>query len=132
MWTDQRDLAYCAGLFEGEGNIQFFKQQNKLKDGSYGRSFRSLQLKIEMTDKEPLIRFGESLAIGKVSGPYIKPDNRKSTYTFSVTKFEHVQYVISSIWYWLSPRRKEQISKALKSYLSHEMIRRPYRRESNR
>jgi hypothetical protein len=132
MWTSQRDLAYCAGLFEGEGNIHFTTVINTLKDGSKGSSNRHLSLTIQMTDLYPLASFEEMLDIGVITGPHKKRGNRKDVYQFRVTGFENTQYVISSIWKWLSPRRKEQAADALSRYTAHKLVRRPYTRGSNR
>jgi hypothetical protein len=126
MWTRQRDLAYCAGLFEGEGNIHFSTQSRVLRDGSRGRPCRNLSLTIQMTDLYPLASFEEMLDIGVITGPQKKAGNRKDVYQFRVSGFEDVQYIIASIWQWLSPRRKEQAADALSKFKNHEMVRRPY------
>lgn len=123
MWTSQRDLAYCAGLFEGEGNINFSLQSHTLKTGIKGRPFRSLKLTIQMTDDYPIELFSYNLGIGKVTGPYAGRTSKcKEYYQFRVTGFQDVQYVVASIWNWLSPKRQEQIVKAMKGYLEWKLI----------
>lgn len=117
MWDSQIDLAWCAGFYEGEGTIHFQLQGRKLKDGSDGRPFRALLLTINQVEDYSLENFAMKLGIGKVTGPYKgRTANCKKYYQFRVTGYEDVQYVIASIWNWLSPRRQEQASYALQKY----------------
>ncbi len=119
---EPEERAYCAGLFEGEGSISFTTGIPLLKSGERGNPYRGIQLRIEMTDREPLELFGNMMGMGTLAGPF--PRNRKiPIYRYRVTGFEKVQYAICQLWFWLSPRRKEQISKALKSYTSHRLVR---------
>lgn len=107
------DRAYCAGLFEGEGSIVY----------TNGKS-RGIQLSIHSIDEHPLALFCELMGFGTVRGPYQRRTfNNLPIYKFDIVGYEKVQYAICQLWFWLSPRRKEQVIKALRGYQNHEMRR---------
>jgi hypothetical protein len=54
------EIAWAAGLFEGEGSITHV----------YGRT----QLRIHMTDFEVLERFLEIIGAGRIYGPYSRKE----------------------------------------------------------
>jgi len=113
--SDNPANLYCAGLFEGEGCITCTvkpKGKNNFLD-------RSLQLKISMTDSQPLSLFEDIMQVGKVYGPYINSNNKlgtKAIYMYVVTKPDEIKYIMESMWNWLSDKRKEQYEVALKKF----------------
>lgn len=110
------DRAYCAGLFEGEGNINFGVTNIKQRSPS-----RAISLVIRMTDKEPLDLFNDLIGFGNVTGPYNNGDKNKNIYCYKVTGYERVQFTVCQIWQWLSPRRKELIALALTDFKAFEI-----------
>jgi len=96
----KEDLAWQAGLFDGEGS--FFK---------VGR--RGGCASLSMTDKPSVVRYQSILGIGKVT----KRDNSpfKPVYECRVCSFEHVQYVASILWAWLGEAKKKDAIKVLKN-----------------
>jgi hypothetical protein len=123
----EKDRAYCAGLYEGEGSIVFTLRSQKKRDGSSGKFIRGIVLSINMTDVYPLELFEDIIGYGSVIGPFARGETekgsiRKPYYRYYVTGFERVQFAICQLWDWLSPRRKEQIEKAFTSYTSHHII----------
>jgi hypothetical protein len=107
------DLAYCAGLYEGEGTVYTNIIKNK---------YRYLNLAIVMSDLEPLYFFADTVDVGRLNGPYNLNYKdgliRKQRYRYYISGFEKVQYVIAMMWPWLSPRRKEQYKRAVTVYLT--------------
>ena len=114
-------MAYCAGLYEGEGTCSAHFGTFRTRQGERRRR-RSPQytLQISMTDQEPLERFQEAFGFGKVYGPYTYPRDGvnpgyKPLFKFCLDEFEKVQAVIAALWPWLSPRRKEQARRVLQT-----------------
>jgi len=114
MFTSVGDLQYVAGLYEGEGNCGSRRYERKLKNSS------RCQLKIKMTNREPLDKVIEIIGFGKIYGPYkdkSQPKN-KPYYIYIISSFEKVQAFIAMIWLWLSHERQEQACDCLdKDYL---------------
>ena len=104
------EIAYVAGLYEGEGTVGSYRREN---------GTRTLRLKIRMTNIEPLqytkYIFGSH---GFLRGPYLSPNSlgTKPVYEFDVTRFESIQMIIAAIWEWLSSERQTQARRALLDY----------------
>jgi len=123
MIMEPEDRAYCAGLFEGEGNIHF-----SINKRNGRKSYRNIGIEISMTDREPLDLFDDLMGFGMVYGPIDGGNTRLGTreklhYRYRVSGFERVQFVICQMWFWLSPRRKIQIAEALTSFTAFEVKR---------
>ena len=58
----ESDAAYIAGLFDGEGSIEFTKRKEKKRNGTY--DCRRISMEISMTDKSVLIWVHEVLGVG--------------------------------------------------------------------
>jgi hypothetical protein len=114
---DSTNLAYCAALFDGEGNIRCCVCRHKWKPSEV----RMIRLGIKMTDLEPLEKFKSFIGMGKILGPYREkrwPAHYKSIYIYLVQDFETAQAVIALVWKWLSAPKRRQASVALKGYLA--------------
>ena len=98
-------VAWTAGLFEGEGCIG--TARNKKKRASTPR------LQLSMTDEDVVRRFGESLRLGRVNGPYRGKGGRKDHWSWNVTSFEKVQAIVAMFWPWLGRRRKDRAKEVL-------------------
>ena len=61
----QTDLAYIAGLFDGEGSIDYTKRKEKKKSGTY--ECRKISMEITMTDKSVLTWVHEVLGVGTLN-----------------------------------------------------------------
>ena len=61
----ESDAAYIAGLFDGEGSIEFTKRKEKKRNGTY--DCRRISMEISMTDKSVLIWVHEVLGVGTLS-----------------------------------------------------------------
>jgi hypothetical protein len=114
-YKSREELAYAAGLYEGEGTVCASYGTFLTKSGERRpRQSPGFQLKIGMTDLEPLERFQEAVGFGTIYGPYEKKQiGWKPYYHYSVDSFEKTQAAIAMLWSWLSPRRREQAAAAL-------------------
>lgn len=101
----REEIAYVAGLYEGEGNVC------RRKD------YRNVILSIRMTDREPLEKVLEYTTIGSVTGPHKSTGptkGREYTPIYSYKVYgSNVQAFIAMVWSHLSPRRKAQARAAL-------------------
>lgn len=129
---NRENVAYCAGLFEGEGTVgTYIRRPTEYlhENGRYYtyKSRSKIQLKIAMTDSSPLYIFADTFDRGSLLGPYkirhtvhgkkVEETGYKDRYHFEAWGFQGVQYIMAIIWPWLSLRRKEQYKKAVKIYL---------------
>ena len=101
------EIAWAAGLFEGEGCFYF--------------GHRNLQATLAMTDADVVDRFERIVGFGHRSvreGDH-KNDKRgyknewKPIYRWSARSFEHVQALIAMLWPYLGDRRKARAKELL-------------------
>ena len=92
------EIAWAAGLFEGEGCITHFPRNS--------RSF-DLQVALVMTDEDVVRRFDEIVGRGKVYGPYHSPSygDRHKPFWRWTAKGDAGHDVLDLLGAWLSPRR---------------------------
>ena len=60
----ESDAAYIAGLFDGEGSIDFTKRKEKKRSGTY--NCRRVSMEISMTDQSVIRWVHEVLGVGTV------------------------------------------------------------------
>lgn len=103
---NRENLAWAAGLFDGEGTI-------------YSNS-RLILLAVGQVDREVLDEFHTAVGnIGRVSGPYTSSNpNAQLSYRYTASKYETVQAVIAMLWPFLKTVKRKQAEKALKNYVS--------------
>jgi hypothetical protein len=101
-WS-RENLAWAAGLFEGEGCIA-------IKPGT-------VQLQLGMSDEDVVRRFWKVVGMGKVYGPY--QDKRKATHklmwTWSVSGSQMSQALLAAMWSFLGARRRGRAAEAIAS-----------------
>ncbi len=113
-WT-RENLAWLAGIIEGEGTMRWTKPAPKRDDGRHPGG-QSLDLSIAMTDEDVLRRVAEIAGVGKVFGPYQpKPETRKPIFTYKVSG-ANAYAVLAAVFSWLHSRRREQVLTAIKSW----------------
>lgn len=105
------ELAWAAGLFEGEGTVA-----PKRGKGSLHR----YQAAIIMTDEDVLKRFGTVIGIGKVYGPY-QPVNPRAlpVWRWTTTKVGEISALFELIGPWLGERRTKAFTHALADIAAH-------------
>jgi hypothetical protein len=107
------DIAYFAGLFEGEGTV-FTNKFYWNKDGvKHVRKSPQTKIRIAMTDKEPLERIVNTIG-GRINGPYrYGKENYKPFWILDIDSPTLVRELANLMAEYLSPRRKEQLEGGL-------------------
>ena len=100
------DVAYAAGLFEGEGSVVIEKRRG-------GRTTPGLRLQIAMADLEPLQRIQATLG-GTITGPAYRVGS-KPMYRWRLSSILDVLRAIDALSPWLSPRRLARIEEMLRA-----------------
>lgn len=96
MATDA-EIAWAAGLFEGEGCFRFTGPR-------VGKS-RVAMLTIQMTDRDTMKRFRDAVDAGRLRGPQDRGPGRKPIYAVDIAAREDVQRIIGAFLPWLGERR---------------------------
>jgi len=96
----ESDAAYIAGLFDGEGSIDFTKRKEKKRSGTY--NCRRVSMEISMTDESVLIWVHEVLGVGTLTKKPRKGLRKNGTkylmqYRWRCT-FRDAYYVCRVLW----------------------------------
>lgn len=93
------NIAWAAGLFEGEGNIAFTGKN-------------SVSLQIGSTDLDCLEKLQDVLSLGAIYGPKLK-DGRKPFYTWNLGRGPDVKRVLELFIPWFCSRRLVRAQEAI-------------------
>jgi len=104
MSTEQ-EIAWAAGLFEGEGCLNSYARK--------GKGSRGVQVRLAMTDRDAVDRFAAIVGVGSVHGPRIKKAGQKPIFEWYVQDATEVQQVIELLLPWLCARRSERAREVL-------------------
>lgn len=103
-WT-RENIAWAAGLFEGEGCIT--------KNGT------AIRLTLGMTDLDVVQRFHRVAGVGAIEDkPSMSQWGKKPYWTWAVYRSEHVQALLAAFWPFLGERRKAKAKELLKRWAS--------------
>lgn len=111
-------LAWAAGLFDGEGSIWV--------SGPRGVTRRSPAMEIAQSSSsgipETLLRFREAIGVGAISGahPPRSPWSRLPQYRWAVSGRPRTSAVVRALWPWLGVVKREQIL-ALATWLDRDI-----------
>jgi hypothetical protein len=103
----ETDIAWAAGLFEGEGCIM-----------SSGPSrYHGIQLTLNSTDEDVVRKFYEIVGVGNFSGPFMYKSSKmkKPQWRWQTAKQAHVLFVICKFFPYLSQRRKEKAVEVIRN-----------------
>lgn len=104
MWS-RSDLAWMAGLYEGEGTTYYNSKQ--------------LKLKFTMTDEDVLQTFRRVAGVGFCTGPYKATGlGKKPRYLFQCSG-PMAYILLVAMWPWLHERRKAQARTAILGWIAH-------------
>jgi hypothetical protein len=121
--TYRRDeLAWAAGLFEGEGCFSLL-QGNKASTAG-----------INMIDRDVIERFCRIVGFGRVYAKPPREAHHKMQWQWKVASFEYFQATVALLWPWLGKRRKRralEILRAKRRYFAKGRGRGRARRDSN-
>jgi hypothetical protein len=106
------DLAWSAGIYEGEGYVGFKSNPDKKK-----YRYPRIQVQIVMTDEDVIQRLKDIWG-GSVWEPKIRGDQRKQTYQWTVSQQKAFHFLMK-IYPMLGKRRKEQVRGALVPYVEY-------------
>lgn len=115
---NREELAWAAGLFDGEGWIGAQVQSKR-------HHLRHLRVAISMNTPDVLHRFHAVIGLGNVIGPH-SAGRKNPIWKWQVNTFEQSQAVVAFLWRWLSEPKRIQSSRAM-----NEMIEN-YRGRENR
>jgi len=99
------DIAWAAGLFEGEGSISCYPIKCRIN------SIRT-DISLASTDKDVIDKFCSIIGVGDVKGPRLI-ENRKPIYYWEVQNFRDCMYVLGQIYDLLGERRKAKADEML-------------------
>ncbi len=109
--TPREDLAWAAGLFEGEGCITIQKHK--------------IRLQLASSDRDVVERFASVMGIGSLSGPVIRPTrlsaNPKPLW-FWISVSSNAELVLRDLLPYLGKRRRERAEHLLalrKAHVDH-------------
>ena len=119
----ESDAAYIAGLFDGEGSIEFTKRKEKKKNGTY--DCRRISMEISMTDRSVLLWVLEVLNVGTLTNKPRKGLRKNGTkylmqYRWRCT-FRDAYYVCLLIWPW-SHTKLPKIQKIIEHYANKKIM----------
>ena len=122
-FMNDTDKAYIAGLFDGEGSVEFTKRKEKKTNGTY--NCRRISMEISMTDQSVLIWLHEVLGVGTLTDKPRKGLRKNGTkylmqYRWRCT-FRDAYYVCLLIWPW-SHTKLPKIQKIIKHYTDKKII----------
>ena len=119
----ETDRAYIAGLFDGEGSINFKrgiekKKKHKGKGYRYSNSMR-ISMEITMTDYSVLVWVHETLGVGTLRSKNVKGKRKDGTKYLPQWKwrctFRDAYYVCCLIWPWAHVKL-EKIQQVIEHY----------------
>ena len=116
------DKAYIAGLFDGEGSIDFTKRKEKKKSGTY--NCMRISMEISMTDRSVLLWLHEVLGCGTLTNKPRKGKRVDGTkylmqYRWRCT-FRDAYYVCLLIWPW-SHTKLPKIQQIIEHYTTERL-----------
>lgn len=98
--SPKSDIAWAAGLFEGEGCITTANKNPRLSLGS--------------TDLDVLEKFLSVVGVGKISKGIRSPIATKDIWVWRTAQFEYVQAVLAAFWPWLCSRRRARAEQMIR------------------
>jgi hypothetical protein len=99
------EVAFAAGLFEGEGSVSAQVMSRRRRDGSkYVKPKRYPRARMRMTDREP-IEFMHRLFGGSYRGPLDHPWGIKDMFEWTLSGEASVRLLYATLRQWLSADR---------------------------
>lgn len=104
MWN-REDLAWAAGLFEGEGFVG---------PHDYRKHRPAWMMAVVMTDEDVVRRFHRIVGVGTVCGP-AKPraEGHLPTWRWQVASRKYIYALCVALWPFMGRRRQERMTQAI-------------------
>ncbi len=109
IWT-RENIAWLAGLFEGEGSLSCRRVQTEKR--GHGRAPWALD--VSMCNEDVLRRAHVISGVGNLHGPYDNGEGHKPYWKWTTTKRAHVFALLVALWPWLGERRRAKACEALR------------------
>jgi hypothetical protein len=104
--SDESDLAWAAGFFDGEGTVGYTEA------GGY------VGVSIEQISLEPLRLFRDVVGVGHFNGPYVRGGNgrwtKREIYYFKAYRQAEVIRVVRALWPYLGTIKQAQALDAMR------------------
>ena len=104
MGARSEDLAWAAGIFDGEGSTSTYVPKGSKTPR---RQMAVSQGGVPGQKPPVLLRFREIVAVGSVTGPY-----RNGLYYWKITKKDDVDLVGAMLWHAMSAEKRRQFAAA--------------------
>jgi len=103
------NIAWAAGLFEGEGSVFEVKQPS-----DKNQSYRYVRMTLKMTDLDVLEKFHEIIKFGKIihqtdKSKKAQPEHWKKHYYWQLNNKQEIMVLCSLFWPYLCSRRRAKI-----------------------
>ena len=111
MNYNREELAWAAGLFDGEGSsfITFTRRR------PWNRKCLVRSLSMKQNHISVLKRFYKAIGgLGSINGPYKYKYHKHAVYEWATRKFEDVQAVIAMLWFKLDKIKRAQAKRMLR------------------
>lgn len=116
----QTDIAYLAGLFDGEGNIQYKQYMRKRRNNEKAYPTWSIRMEVSMTDESVIRYIHQVLGVGTVSKrpPHKTSMGKKMQYRWRCG-FRDAYYVCRLFWPYAHVKLP-QIQKIVDHYIEND------------
>ena len=115
----ESNIAYIAGLFDGEGSVSYKQYMRKRKGKSKAYPTWQIRLEIAMTDESLLIWLHEVLGVGTVGPRKVKP-GRKKQWRWRCSHRD-AYFVSLLIWPW-SHTKLAKIQQIIQHYADKKVM----------
>ena len=111
------EIAWAAGLFEGEGTIYADRKKGRLR----------IRFTISITDLDVLERFHRAVGVGSISGPYWHKRSTKPYWSWKARKTPDVEKMVRIFAPFLGERRLARLIELQDEFSTQRPCRRPGR-----
>lgn len=112
MKAPKTELAWAAGLFDGEGNawVGYHKARGPFRNPE-------LQCKVSIGQTDPVVlkRFKKATGVGNINGPYRRKPPRKPVWTLVISKQADMLKVWKVLKQFLSKPKQQQFKRMFKA-----------------
>jgi hypothetical protein len=109
MKYSREDLAWVAGLFEGEGSFNLLQ----------ARTYPIARAKLNSTDRDVVERLFRIIGFGSFFEVPPTQEHHKPQWQWQIASFEGVQAFIALVWPWLCSRRQARATEILLAMHEH-------------
>lgn len=104
----QINIAWAAGLFEGEGclSVQNWKGTKKFIT------------QLTSTDEDVLLRFAEIVGKGKIYGPYTQGEH-KTKWVWNTSRLNDFKYVVDLFFEFMGERRRTRALELVDEWVAY-------------